>query len=408
MPLPGMKATHLQASDLPALARLATDATLGVTDLVEAVHAGIARPWGRSAASHAARTRGITGLVYAGIRSLTRGIGGGTVAALERLAPPVDPVEPTPARLTALAALNAVFGDRLAASGNALALPMRLHRDDGCPLPLESPVPIAATSQATSRVLILVHGLGLHDGHWRHAGHDYGALLARTQGYTPLYLRYNTGLHVAANGRALAELLEALQSQWPLPIESLAIIAHSMGGLVARSACHHAGHVGHAWRPRLRSLVCLGTPHHGAPLERAGLGAQRLLAALPFAGPFASLGRLRSAGITDLRHGNLLHDDAGDGDRFADAVDRRTPVPLPRGVRCHAIAASIGGRSDGLAARLLGDGLVPLDSALGRHPQRARRLAFPRSRQWVAEGIGHFDLLGDAAVAQRLQRWLAV
>ncbi len=403
-----MKAAYLQASDLHGLARLATDATLGVTDLVEAVHAGIARPWRHRDASDAARTRGITGLVYAGIRGLTRGIGGGTAAALARLAPRAEASEPTPARLTTLAALNAVLGDRLASSGNPLALPMRLYRDDGRPLPLQAPALAAASPPVGRRVLILVHGLGLHDGHWRRAGHDYGALLARTQGYTPLYLRYNTGLHVAASGRALAELLETLQRQWPLPIESLAIVAHSMGGLVARSACHHAERAGHAWRSRLRVLVCLGTPHHGAPLERAGHGAQRLLAALPFAAPFARLAGLRSAGITDLRHGNLLEGDAGDTDRFAQAGDTRTPVPLPRDVRCCAIAASVGTRRHGLAARLLGDGMVPLDSALGRHPQRAFRLAFPRSRQWVAEGIGHFDLLGDAAVARRLQRWLAV
>ena len=405
-----MKTAHLHVSDLHGLARLATEATLGVTDLVEAVHAGIARPWRRRDAPDAERTRGIAARGYAGIRSLTRGIGGGAATALERLAPPpAEAIEPTPARLTALAALNAVLGDRLAAAGNPLALPMQLVREDGrpLPLPLQAQALATASPQAGRRLLILVHGLGLHDGHWRHAGHDYGALLARTQGYTPLYLRYNTGLHVAANGRALAELLEALE-QSPEPIESLAIVAHSMGGLVARSACHHAERAGYAWRSRLRVLVCLGTPHHGAPLERAGLGAQRLLGTLPFAAPFARLARLRSAGITDLRHGNLLEGDAGDADRFVDAADTRTPLPLPQDVRCYAIAATVGTRRDGLAARLLGDGLVPLDSALGRHPQRARRLAFPRARQWVAEGVGHFDLLGDAAVAQRLQRWLAI
>lgn len=402
-----MKTAHLHVSDLHGLARLATEATLGMTDLVEAVHAGIARPWRCRDAPDAERTRGIAALVYTGIRGLTRGIGGGAAAALERLVPPADAIEPTPARLTALAALNAVLGDRLAAAGNPLALPMQLFRDGGRPLPLQTQALATASPQAGRRLLILVHGLGLHDGHWRHAGHDYGALLARTQGCTPLYLRYNTGLHVAANGRALAELLETLE-QSPESIESLAIVAHSMGGLVARSACHHAERAGYAWRSRLRVLVCLGTPHHGAPLERAGLGAQRLLAALPFAAPFARLARLRSAGITDLRHGNLLEGDAGAIDRFAQARDTRTPVPLPQDVRCYAIAASVGTRCGRLAARLLGDGLVPLDSALGRHPQRTRRLAFPRSRQWVAEGIGHFDLLGDDAVAQRLQRWLAI
>jgi hypothetical protein len=74
-------------------------------------------------------------------------------------------------------------------------------------------------------------------------------------------------------------------------------------------------------------------------------------------------------------------------------------------VRCHAIAASLL-EGTGLAARLVGDGLVPLDSALGRHRDRARALAFGPGRTWVARGMGHFDLLGRREVYRVVERWL--
>ena len=77
-----------------------------------------------------------------------------------------------------------------------------------------------------------------------------------------------------------------------------------MGGLVARSASHQAA-AGAAWPRQLRDLVFLGTPHLGAPLERRGRGVD-LLSAPPHARALALLGRTRSAGITDLRHGALL------------------------------------------------------------------------------------------------------
>ena len=158
-------------------------------------------------------------------------------------------------------------------------------------------------------------------------------------------------------------------------------------------------------------MVFLGTPHHGAPLERAGNWVDIILGATPYAAPLARLGKVRSAGITDLRHGYLLEEDWLGRDRFArgaaGGAGRRRHVPLPLDVRCFAIATSLGPQGGELKERLLGDGLVPLDSALGRHRDPARCLSFAQDRQWVGHGIGHLELLSHADVVAQLLQWLA-
>jgi pimeloyl-ACP methyl ester carboxylesterase len=156
------------------------------------------------------------------------------------------------------------------------------------------------------KVLVLVHGLCRNDWCWERDGHNHGAELARDLPYTTAYLHYNTGLHISTNGRAFAQVLEELVSAWPVPLNEVSIRAHSMGGLVARSAHHYATAAGYVWPGKLRKLVFLGTPHHGVPLERAGHWFELLLERTPFTAPFALLGRVSSAGITDLRHGSVL------------------------------------------------------------------------------------------------------
>jgi len=380
--LSGTRRTHVQPADLRGYARLAKDATVGLTDLVEAMHVSIARPVG---------TRGITGLVYRTIRGVTRLVGGGVDALLALLQPALKGREPSAERGAVHAALNGVLGDYLAASGNPLAIRLSLRRN-GQPF---VPPP------RRRRLVVMVHGLCMSDRQWLRNGHDHGAALARDLRCTVAYLHYNTGLHVSENGRALAALLEKTVAD--SPVRELIVVSHSMGGLVTRSACHYGAEAGHAWPQKLTRIVFLGTPHHGAPLERGGNWIDILLGAMPYASPFARLGKVRSAGITDLRHGNLLDEDWHGRDRFARARDARTHLPLPGNVRCFAVGATI----DGLKGRLLGDGLVPLDSALGRHKAPARCLAFPKDRQWVASGVSHLGLLDNPAVYARLKKWLA-
>ncbi|MCC7098460.1 MAG: alpha/beta hydrolase [Rubrivivax sp.] len=400
----------LQATDLRGAARLTTDAVTGLTRLVEAMHARIASPprWPRAGGAAAAdeRTRGITRLVYGSVRGVTRLVGGSADALFAWLTPILaapDPQQPPrPEREAVLAALNGIVGDYLDASGNPLALSMAFRRD-GQPLVLEPEALRARLTDATPRLLILLHGLCMNDLQWQRAGHDHGLALARDLGYTPLYLHYNSGRCIAANGRELALLMQRLLDAWPLPLERLALIGHSMGGLVARSAIHHGGLMqgdGLSWPERVDDLICLGSPHQGAPLERAGHGVDVLLGALPYAAPLARLGKLRSAGINDLRRGRIVGAAADEGS------DHTATMRLPPGIRGGAIAASLGPAPGNLKARLLGDGLVPVRSALGRHRNPERCLNFDPDRQAVIADTGHLDLLSSAQVYQLLQQWL--
>ena len=393
-------------SDLRGYSRLAVDAVLGLTNVVESMHHNIARapgPFGRFTQEP---TRGITGLVYRSIRGVTRLVGGGIDAALAQIVPQLEDEPPSASREALVAALNGVYGDFLAATGNPLAISMRLRRG-GEPLELSRQALAAAIPQASGNVVLLAHGLCLNDLQWRWKGHDHGEALAADAGFTPVYLHYNSGLHVSTNGRACAELIEALVQAWPVPMDELVLLGHSMGGLVARSACHHGKVAGHAWLRVLRKIIFLGTPHHGSTLERGGNWVDLGLGVSPYTAALARVGKSRSAGITDLRHGSLLDEDWQHRDRFARSGDQRAMVPLPDGVQCCAVGASITKKESRLRERLLGDGLVPLPSALGRHADPGRSLDFPEPQRWVGYGMSHFDLLARREVYERILRWLA-
>jgi hypothetical protein len=347
----------------------------------------------------------ITGLVYRSIRGVTKAAGTGVDLLLGALAPLTREAPSTAARDAMLAVLNGVVGDHLAATDNPLALRMCV-RHDGAWLEPDPGTLRAIEPRPGGRLMLLVHGLCMSPAQWARGGEDRAAALARALGYTPLHLQYNTGLHVSINGRALAELLDALVRAWPVPVEELAIVGHSMGGLVARSALHYGSSGGHAWRETPLTVVFLGTPHHGAPLERHGHVVHRLLGVSDFTAPLGRLGRMRSAGITDLRHGSVLDEDWDGRCRFVHAHDTRSFVPLPPDVRGFAIAGSFGRRDVHGVARLVGDGLVPVASALGHHREPSRDLSLAPSHQWVARGTGHLDLVSSPAVFRKIHHWL--
>jgi len=409
----GPLARAFHVADLRGYARLGVDATVGITDLVEAMHHTIESTVGVAGPGPAGRTSGVTGLVYRAVRGTTRLVGHGLDGLLgslvERLLP-ADAAEalPTPEREALRAVLNGVWGDHLAESGNPLAIPMSL-RVAGRALDLSTALTAQLQLQgpASGRLLVLIHGLCMYDLQWSRRSHDHGQMLAAALGATPLYLHYNSGRHVSQNGRELAALLDRLVAQWPVPVEEIVIVAHSMGGLVARSACHVAQDVAQeAWLGKLRKMVFLGTPHHGAPLERGGRLVDVALGLSPYVRPFARLGRARSAGITDLRYGNLQDADWQGRDRHAQKRDDRVPTPLPAGVAVYLAAAITTESQGGLRANLLGDGLVPLASALGRHSDPAKALPVSPANQHVVTGANHWDLLDHPEVAAALRAWL--
>ena len=396
------KRTRNHLDDLRGVSRLVIDATRNVTDLVEAMHltigggpAILGRPLERP-------TRAIAGRVYGTIRGVTKLVGASIDLALAQLAPLLPEGGSGAEREAMLAVLNGVLGDYLSATGNPLAIQMQL-RQDGHPVELERRTLQPLLPQASSKLLLLVHGSCLNDRKWLRLGHDHGAALARDLGYTPVYLFYNSGLHVSTNGRAFAARLEELVARWPVPLDALVIVGHSMGGLVARSACHYGEVAGHRWRRKLDKLVCLGSPHHGALLERGGNWLELLLGVSRYSAPLARLGRIRSAGVTDMRFGLVVDEHWEGRERFAHPGDPRRKLDLPAGVGCYAIAATT---ASGARRRLPGDGLVSVDSALGRHRKPELTLAFPEAHRWIGFGMGHLDLLSRAEVYTTLRAWL--
>jgi pimeloyl-ACP methyl ester carboxylesterase len=368
--------------------RLAVDATVGVTDLVEKMHHTIQLGHAPIGPSQADKTSGLTGLVYRSIRGTTRLLGQGFDAGLAPLVAMLPDETSNTGRDALISAINGVYGDRLVETDNPLATEMSF-RYRGRELDREQ---LDLVPGAKGKVLLFVHGLCLNEGHWTRNGKNLGEALADELGYTPVYLRYNTGLPIATNGLELSTMLETLIQNWPHGIEELAIVGHSMGGLLARSACHHACEADHAWLQHLKKLVSIGTPHHGAPLERGGNWINYAMDMSPYAAPFTSLSKQRSVGITDLRHGSI-------------ALDAQEFVPLPTGVECYAMAGTLAKKPSRLHQHLLGDGLVSVDSALGINKDPVRTLDFPENRQWLGYETGHIELLGRGEVYAQLRDW---
>jgi pimeloyl-ACP methyl ester carboxylesterase len=400
-----LKFSPIRAADLRAYNRMAIDATIAVTDLLENMHHNITRLPGVLGTASDEPARGITGFVYRCVRGITRQVGNGVDLVLRKVTPSELPADAGSQREILVSALNGLVGDYLAQTANPLQIHMSLRRE-GVALVLEREALAHAFPDATGKIVVLAHGLCMSDLQWNRRGHDHGQALSADGGFTPVYLHYNSGLHVSTNGAEFSTVMESLVNSWPVPVKQITIIGYSMGGLIARSACEHARRAKYAWLKSLRELVFIGTPHYGSPLERNGNRLDALLGASPYTAALSRLGKVRSAGITDLRHAYLDDADWQDHDRFKPQVSKHDVLPLPRGVRCFAIAGSISKKSGSLSERLAGDGLVPLYSALGMHRDRKRNLGLPESRRWIGYKTSHLGLLSNRDAYARIRDWL--
>lgn len=328
----------------------------------------------------------------------------GHVAAIA--APHSSPADsPTGAFLQAAA--NALWGDRIAVEAAPLAIPMAV-RSGGADLPMEPEALRRAFPDATGTLVVFVHGLGEDEQAWRlpYDGDStsYGERLAAEAGITPLEVRYNTGRHISDNARDLEALLADLIRAWPVPVVSVALVGHSMGGLVARSAAHQGHQRGAAWTRRLSLVATLGTPHLGAPLERAAHVADRVLRLAPESEPVGRVLANRSAGIKDLRYGSLLEQDWAGEDPDEFLRDRCADVPLLPHVTYCWVSASLTSDPQHPLGRLLGDGLVRYGSASGNG--HASRTGFPMANGAHISSTGHLRLLNHPAVYEQLRGWL--
>jgi len=389
---------------LAAASELAFTAFDGAVSGIEEVHAAVARrPF--AAVAHAgipvSRVRGVhdgvSALVYAGIRATGALVGAVAGAVLDRLDAPAG--EGSRWATHARGALSGAIGDRLEHDGNALGVCMELRHRDGVVTP--DPATLAAAyPDASDRIVLFVHGLCATEHGWSfYEDAPYGERLRADLGCTPLYVRYNSGLHVSENGRRLAALLDAVVAAWPGEVREVSLVGHSMGGLVARSAAHY-GHAAHArWLPVLRHVVCLGSPHLGAPLEKLANAGAWTLGLFPETRPISRALNRRSAGIKDLRFGYVLDDEWRAADPDALLANARREPALLDAVAYHFVSATITRDPRHPVGRLIGDTLVRVGSAAGH-------AAWRRSMHAIAPA-SHLRLLNHPAVYAQLREWLA-
>lgn len=387
-------------SDLKGAGSLTKDGVSGIIDIVEAIHYNITSLGGLLRKNKNERTTGITGFVYDNIRSITNLSGSGFDVLIDKLSLLLNEKEPAGNHEALVSVVNGVIGDHLVKKNNPLAIPMQL-RYNGKSITSHDEI----APERRKKIVLMIHGSCMNDLQWSRRGHSHGAALLQDLNYTPVYLLYNSGRHVSENGKEFTEIIESFMLNVPDETE-LVILAHSMGGLVSRSAVYYGTMMKHGWVNNLQKLICLGTPHHGAPLEKGGNWIENILENNPFSAPISRLGRIRSAGITDLRYGNILDEDWNRHDRFQRSGDQRVPVPLPESVHCFAIAATMGNSNTKLDKELIGDGLVPLSSALGKHKISMRNLAFPRKNLWIGRNMKHLDLLSNPDVYTIIKHWL--
>jgi pimeloyl-ACP methyl ester carboxylesterase len=393
-----------------SLGDLAGEAAAGIAAQARDMHRGIADRvfglLGQPAEPVRAIHDEVAAVVYGRARALTGGLvrGGGFAYGLTQ---PSDApgLEDTPGGRLAVGALNGAWGDRLAARRSALAREMSVRRG-GRDLSVDATSLARAIPDARPRLAVFVHGLCETDDAWRLRASrslPYGDALEAEHGYTAVYVRYNSGLHISVNGRRLAALLGELCAAWPVELTEVALIGHSMGGLLARSACHYAPEG--SWRELVRHVFLLGTPHKGAPLELAANAACHGLSRLPETRPLATPLRARAAGVKDLGFGYVIDEDWTGHDPDAFRHNTGTVVPFLTSANHYFMSATLTREADARLGRWIGDLLVLRPSAWS-HDGRGERLQFPIDRYSHIGRATHFDLLNHPAIWAQIEKWL--
>ena len=391
----------MRPDEIRATGRLGGRAAAGVITQVEHVHRTVARralaTSGTTAAPVSALYDNVTRTAYGGVRTalLAAGAAAGSLGAVATRGGAEMGEHGIGNHAQSI--LNAVIGEHLTRDHDPLSIEMAI-RHDGHDVDLTSRALCDAFPERSHRLAVFVHGLGENEHSWmRHASaHDgtYGSRLESELGYTPIWLRYNTGRHISQNGDELARLLTDLLRVWPGQIDELLLIGHSMGGLVIRAACHYGAD--DPWVPAVADIVYLGSPHAGAPAARGARMLAWWFDKLPETRP---LGLMldHSPGIRDLRYGYIVDDDWVGWDEGTCRQDHGTDVPLISSANHFVVSGAVTGGPAHPVARVVGDLLVPPSSANGRRRTRPS-LEFHTEHSHHHEPLHHFDLLNHPAV----------
>ncbi|MDJ0663021.1 MAG: hypothetical protein QNJ75_00590 [Acidimicrobiia bacterium] len=342
---------------------------------VERMHRAISQRWfsavGLPGKPVEAAHNGVAKTVYSSIR-LAASLGGLAADHLIR-------VPPATADRTK-AVVNGLWGDKLGQHAARLEVPMGLRDRSSEPVAFEH---IAdAYPDPGPNLVFLVHGFADTERCWLATATRPGMyeVLDESSGFTPILVRYNTGMSLAVNGALLARLIEDLTSAWPVPVQTAAAVGHSMGGLVMRSACAEGQNDGHSWVSKMSSLTTIGSPHLGTPIEKlvnvlaASLGISRNTV------PLQEFTDTRSDGIKDLRWGLAGH-------------------PLSPGVAHHFVAGVVTSRAQHPVGAALGDLVVRVHSATaGSEAETSSEVVVGRSR--------HNDLVHSDEVISQVVAWL--
>ena len=388
----GQDGTLLEAASLLAqvgdelVVRSARDTHIAWLDRV---HGASRRLTGRRPGVTEVAHRRIAGAVYGGLGLGLRGASRGLAAAAAGGRGPRLEADRRGRFLNA--AVNGLIGDRLHEERPRLAIPMAVRRDH-TDVSLDTESLTEAFPAATGRVVVFLHGLCESEAAWslgrERRGTTYGETLAG-EGWTPVYLRANTGLPLRANGAALAGLMQDLVDAWPVEITQIALVGHSLGGLVMRAAAAVTTEADRPWAERVTDVVTLGSPHLGSPIA-AGVGrGSAALALLPEAAAFGRILDWRSPGVRDLVEG----------------LGADLP-PLPH-ARYRLVAATLTRSPRHPLGAWAGDLLVRLPSAYGRSGRSsAVRELFPGADLLHVPRADHFDILNHPRVERALREWL--
>lgn len=297
---------------------------------------------------------------------------------------PGAPMDATAKRVSAISsAINGVFGDHLAATRNPMEVKMNLYAG-GRAVNTEQEALMQQFPDARKHLVVFVHGLCCNEDSWSlymdealpHT-RPYGERLQEDFEVTSLYLRYNTGRNIESNARQFKRLLNKLVRNWPVPVQGLTLVGHSMGGLVSRAVVELIDNDDLILRQAIRDVVCLGSPHDGAPLARLAAAGEQLFNRFDLSRPIGRVLGVRSRGIRDLKDG-------------------LGPLKTHTGkdVMFHLIGSTVAADTNSWLSNTVGDGLVTMNSALADETGRAQRLAMTQKH--------HMLLLNDAEVYEEL------